>query len=98
MSQIESAPSTLQNELSQSMRHYSPTLFPEYGIDSLIETHPINRRSRLNVSSSTPYKSTFQIECILINATKINLHKARGTIHPLHFLNMENILEESVNL
>jgi len=42
MSQIEFVPSTLQNELLQSTRHYSPTLFLEYDRDSLTKTYPIN--------------------------------------------------------
>jgi len=42
MTHIESAPSTLQNELYQSMRHCSHTLFPKHGVDSLTETQPLN--------------------------------------------------------
>jgi len=42
MAHIEYAPSTLQNELYQRTRNYSPTLFPEHDRDSLIETQPLN--------------------------------------------------------
>jgi len=42
MSQLESTPSTLENELSPTTRHYSPTLFPEYDRDSLTDIHFIN--------------------------------------------------------
>jgi len=52
MAHIEYAPSTLQNELYQSTRHYSLTLFLEHGRDSLKETQPLNRRSRLNLLST----------------------------------------------
>jgi len=42
MVQIESALSMIQNELYQSTRHCSPTLFPEHDRDSLTETQPLN--------------------------------------------------------
>ena len=49
MAQIESALSTLQNELSQNTRHYSPTSFLEHGRYSWVKWYPINQRPGLNL-------------------------------------------------
>jgi len=60
MSQIEFAPLKLQNELLQSMRHYSLTPFLENGRDSLLQCQA---------------KSNILDWIFLINAPKINLAK-----------------------